>query len=125
MGGRGAFMEKGGFTVYDFEAVRYVEGIKVLEPKKKDDSFKAPVRSNTPSTSYIRVAKDGKSAMLRVYGQDRFPLIDYEYGKHKDGKKTWHVQTWKDGVRQEDHRPMTTKEKKRYARLFKKAGLKL
>ena len=70
-----------------------------------------PAMSNTPGTSYIKVSSDGKSAMLRVYGQGRHPLIDYEYGTHKDSRKSWHVQTWKDTVRQKDHRPMTVKEK--------------
>ena len=35
MGGRGAMMHPAGIRVYEFEAVRYVEGIKILEPKKK------------------------------------------------------------------------------------------
>ena len=124
MGGRGAAMYPAGFSVYEFETVKIVEGIKVLEPKNKKDSFKMPAMSNTPGTTYIMLSSDGKSAMLRKYGQDRHPVIDFEYDWH-GSIKTWHVQTWKGGVRQKDYRLMTVKEKKRYARLFKKAGLKL
>ena len=123
MGGRGAFLETGGFTVYDFEAVRYVEGIKVLEPKNKEKSWDIPHRSNTPGTSYIKVERHGKTAILRKYGQERKPIMDFEYGID-GGVYTWHTHTWKGDVKGKA-KSMDDAEKERYARLFKKAGLKL
>jgi len=57
--------------------------------------------SNTPNTSYIKVAKSGKSAMLRKYDHNREAVIDYEYGMH-DGVMQWHVHTWKGGLKKEE-----------------------
>jgi hypothetical protein len=124
MGGRGAMMNPVGDRVYEYKTVEIVEGVKVLEPKKKTDSWGMPHMSNTPGTSYIMVSKSKGSAMFRKYGMDRHPVIDIEYGTHQ-GVKSFHAQTWKDGVRQEGARPLTRKELKKYGKLFKKAGLKI
>jgi hypothetical protein len=109
MGGRGAMMNPVGDRVYEYKTVEIVEGVKVLEPKKKAASWGMPHMSNTPGTSYIKVSKSKGSAMFRKYGMDRHPVIDIEYGKHQ-GVKSFHAQTWQNSGRQEGARPLTRKE---------------
>ena len=81
--------------------------------------------SNTPNTSYILVSKSGKTAMLRKYDHNREAIKEYAYGIHQ-GVMQWHVHTWDGGLKTEKiTEKMDDAEKERYARLFKKAGLKL
>ena len=116
-------MHPASLRVYDFETVKLVDGYKVLEPKKKEGSWGIPHMSNTPSTSYIKVERDGKTAILRKYGHDRNPVMDYEYGWHK-GHLTWHTHTW-EGDDKGKATAMTSKERKKYGKMFRRAGLKL
>ncbi len=99
MGSRGAFLESGGFSApAQWQTVDYVEGIKVLEPKDPKASRSLPDRSNTPGTSYLLHRKDGTFSQLRVFGDDRIPKFDIDYGKHQ-GKTSLHVHYYKDGKR--------------------------
>lgn len=97
MGGRGTFAA-GKQVAYTYETVDYVDGIKVLLPKDTKASISFPERSNTPGTSYLSYRKDGTFDQLRVFGDDRIPTLDIDYGKHR-GKKSMHVHYYKDGVR--------------------------
>lgn len=97
MGGRGTFAA-GKQVAYTYETVDYVDGIKVLLPKDTKASISLPERSNTPGTSYLSYRKDGTFDQLRVFGDDRIPTLDIDYGKHR-GKKSLHVHYYKDGVR--------------------------
>ena len=100
MGSRGSFLESGGFsTPAKWHTVNFVGGIKVLAPIDPKASMSLPERSNTPGTSYLSYRKDGRFDQLRVFGEDRVPRFDIDYGKHQ-GKTTLHVHYYKDGVRQ-------------------------
>lgn len=99
MGSRGSFLESGGFsTPARWHTVDYIDGVKVLLPKDPKASISLPERSNTPGTSYLSYRKDGTFDQLRVFGDDRIPTMDIDYGKHR-GKKSLHVHYYKDGVR--------------------------
>jgi len=121
MGGRKEMSGAVGSRTYNFQTVRLVEGIKVLESKNKDDSCKMPLMSNTPGTSYITLGKKGKTIELRKYGDDRLPTEGFAYGQH-EGVKSYHVHTWKDG-KVIGTRDMTKEELKKYSKLFNKVGL--
>ena len=100
MGSRGSFLESGGFSApAKWHTIDYVSGIKVLAPKDPKASISLPEKSNTPGTSYLSYRKDGRFDQLRVFGDDRMPKFDIDYGKHQ-GKTTLHVHYYKDGVRQ-------------------------
>ena len=100
MGSRGAFLESGGFSApAKWHTIDYVGGIKVLAPKDSKASISLPERSNTPGTSYISYRKDGTFNQLRVFGDDRIPRFDIDYGVHQ-GKTSLHVHYYIDGVRQ-------------------------
>ena len=99
MGSRGAFLESGGFSSpAQWHTVDYVDGIKVLDRKDPKASRSLPERSNTPGTSYLLYRKDDTFDQLRVFGEDRKPKYDIDYGMHRH-EKTLHVHYYKDGVR--------------------------
>lgn len=60
--------------------------------------FEIAERSNTPGTSYVIYRKDGTFDQLRVFGADRIPQFDIDYGMHQ-GEKYLHVHYYEDGVR--------------------------
>lgn len=125
MGSRGSFLESGGFSVpAKWQTVDYAEGIKVLAPKDSKASISIPERSNTPGTSYISYRKDGTFDQLRVYGNDRIPKFDIDYGVHK-GKKFLHIHYYKDGIRSKEPIKVEESDKiyKKYKGIFK--GVKL
>lgn len=99
MGSRGSFLESGGFRVpAKWHTVDYVEGIKVLAPKDSKASKSLPDRSNTPGTSYLKLNTDNVFSQLRVFGDNRLPIYDIDYGMHQ-GKKTLHVHYYLNGNR--------------------------
>ena len=53
MGGRGAFLESGGFSKYRYKVVDVVDGVKVLEPIDGREKHSLPERSDEPCTSYM------------------------------------------------------------------------
>ena len=102
MGSRGSFLESGGFNApAQWHTVDYVDGIKVLEPINPKASRSLPERSNTPGTAYILYRKNGNFSQLRVFGNDRIPVYDIDYGKHQ-GKYSLHIHYFKDGERKTD-----------------------
>lgn len=99
MGSRGSFLESGGFnTTAKWHTIDYVDGIKVLAPKDPKASMSLPERSNTPGTSYVLYRKDATFDQLRVFGADRIPHFDIDYGTH-NGQKSLHVHYFVDGQR--------------------------
>ncbi len=83
-----------------WQVVDYVEGIKVLVPKNPKDSKNLPERSSTPGTAYIKLHEDGSLSQIRVFGEDRLPLYDIDYGAHQ-GKIYLHVHHFNNGARAE------------------------
>lgn len=125
MGSRGSFLESGGFSApAKWATVDYVEGIKVLAPKDPKASISLPERSNTPGTSYLSYRKDGTFDQLRVFGDDRIPKFDIDYGIHQ-GEKSLHIHYYKDGVRSKEPIKIKSDDElyKKYKGLFK--GVKL
>ena len=131
MGGRGAFLQTGGFSKQEYKQVReLIEGIKVIK-HITDPHTGMPIYSNTPDTMYLREDNDGHISQLRIY-KGREPYLDIDWG-HNHGnfhKGTPHVQEWhksQDGKlhRDKDPRSLTTAEKKRFYDLFKKLGINL
>lgn len=99
MGSRGSFLESGGFsTPAKWHTVDFVDGIKVLEPKDPKASISLPERSNTPGTAYLSYRKNGTFDQLRVFGKDRIPQYDIDYGRHQ-GRLSLHVHYYENGVR--------------------------
>ena len=81
-----------------WDTIDYIDGIKVLAPKDEKASMSLPERSNTPGTSYVIYRNDGSFDQLRVFGADRIPQFDIDYGMHQ-GKKYLHVHYYEDGIR--------------------------
>ncbi len=91
MGSRGSFLKEGGFSSpAKWHTVDYVDGIKVLAPKDPKASHNLPDRSNTPGTSYLKIHQNGDFSQLRVFGADRLPRYDIDYGVH-NGVKSLHI----------------------------------
>lgn len=127
MGSRGSFLESGGFSnPAKWHTIDYAEGIKALAPKDPKASMSFPERSNTPGTSYVSYRKDGRFDQLRVFGDNRIPKYDIDYGMHQ-GKYSLHVHHYNDGKRASGndivilHKGDTLYE--RYKKIFK--GVKL
>lgn len=121
MGSRGSFLESGGFsTPTRWQTVDYVDGIKVLELKDAKSSRSLPERSNSPGTSYLLYRKNGDFDQLRVFGENRMPKFDIDYGVHS-GRKSLHIHYFTDGKRSKNpviiHPDDTLYEK--YKTLFK------
>ncbi len=99
LGSRGSFLKEGGFSSpARWHAVDYVDGIKVLAPKNPKSSISLPERSNTPGTSYLSYRKNGDFDQLRVFGADRIPKFDIDYGTH-NGEKSLHIHYFTNGIR--------------------------
>lgn len=123
MGSRGSFLESGGFSApARWHTVDYVDGIKVLAPKDPKASMNLPERSNTPGTSYVLYRKNGDFDQLRVFGDNRMPIFDIDYGTHQ-GKKTLHVHYFVNGKRAEQNDIIALKKGdslyEKYKNLFK------
>lgn len=123
MGSRGSFLESGGFSApAKWQTVDYVDGIKVLAPKNDKASMSLPERSNTPGTMYLLYRKDGVFDQLRVFGKDRIPQYDIDYGKHQ-GKKSLHIHYYENGVRMSGNKVVFLKARdtlyEKYKHLFK------
>ena len=103
MGGRGAFLESGGFSKYRYRVVDIVDGVKVLEPLDDRAEHGVPERSNEPCTSYMcyykKKDKNGNKVFkqLIVFDENRMPIYRIDYGPHQSTKKTLHVHYYKDG----------------------------
>lgn len=82
MGGRGSFTN-GKLRKYGWKTVGKVGDVKIL--KKIDGrNNKLPEYSNSPNSIYARYSEDGKFRQLRVYNENRVPILDVEYGYHKN-----------------------------------------
>jgi len=125
VGGRGAVLgQKASERIPEYKTVGYIAGIKVLEALKNGKHGTLPDMSNTPSTSYILLNKNGGFKQLRIYDDTRHPVIDVDFGKPHRGSDKLHIHTWKGG-RENNGRSLTKKEKKKYGKILKEAGIKI
>ena len=99
MGATGSMLESGEFSVQNWATVDYIEGIKVLEAKKGNNSRGLPALSHTKGTQYILMDKNGKFKQLRKYGMDNKPLFDIDYGRHNN-ETTFHMHYYRNGIKQ-------------------------
>ena len=92
MGGRGAYLESGGFSIQGWKQVGTIEGVKVLKKigTKKGSKGNLPFYSDKPGIAYILLDEDGKFSQFRQYGEDRRPEFDIDYGYH-NGKISLHL----------------------------------
>lgn len=110
MGGRGAFLESGGFNApAQWETVGHIGGVKILAPKDTSKSLSLPERSNTPGTAYLQYNKDGTFKQLRFFNLHRIPHLDIDYHK-LNGVYKLHKHNYTNGIRGKEHIPLTNEE---------------
>ena len=124
MGGRGAFLESGGFSTPNlWHSISYIYGIKILVPRKEGKSLSLPERSNTPSTSYLIYKPDGTFKQMRIFDSERKPVYDIDY-HIVNGKLILHKHIYKNGIRGAEHIPLTQEEHKKYDKFLKRGNSK-
>lgn len=122
MGGRGSYLQKGGFKVQDYKVVDIIAGIKVLSKRNdKNKSTNLPTMSNTPGTMYMSKNKRGYIKQLRIYGNDRRAKIDIDFD-HKHKGMQPHIHFYKGG-RENNVRELTKKDIKKYGKILKEIGV--
>ncbi len=134
MGGRGSYLQHGGFTIQEYESTgETIDGIKVIQ-KVNSDTTSLPQMSNTPGTAYI-LKSNGKYKSLGIYGPDRRlrKAIDITHG-HTNRPKSGNNEKFKRGVAHVHHmrggrgnnvRLMADKEIKKYGKAILEIGGKL
>ena len=102
MGGRRGFIKEGGFAKKRYHVVDFVDGVKVLEPKDKNQKHSLPERAGSPGASYMCYYKkkhkedDEVFKQYIIFDEDRMPIYRIDYGRHW-GKMSLHVHYYKDG----------------------------
>lgn len=136
MGGRGAYFQKGGFSVQDYESTgEFIQGIKVIR-HKFDDHASLPQMSNTPGTMYILKNSQGFKN-VGIYGQDRriqkeihINVVKNSHGhtnRFRDGHKiklkrnVAHIHHWRGGRANNVHY-LTKKDIKKYGNVITQIG---
>ena len=82
MGGRGAF-SGGKLLKYGWQTTGHIGDVKILT-KLKGPNNKLPEYSRSPNSKYARFTEEGEFRQLRVYNEDRQPVLDIEYGYHNN-----------------------------------------
>lgn len=134
MGGRGAYLQSGGFKIQEYEATGETIGcIKVIRQKTKT-AASLPEMSNTPGTAYI-LKSGSRYTTLGVYGNDRRlkKAFDITHG-HKNRPQNGTIERLKRGIahvhninggREANVRYMTLKEIKEYGKAIEGMGGKV
>ena len=78
MGGKGTY-STGQSPAYTFETVGRIDGIKVIEPIDKSQSFKLPEESHTAGNSYVLLGKDGVFRQFRLYNENHEVILEIGY----------------------------------------------
>lgn len=118
MGSRGSSLSSGGFREYNWKTVDFIHKVKVIVPKDAAKSLNLPLMSNTPGTEYLLYSEKGVFSQLRLYGNDRNPYCDIDYGLHRN-KLSLHKHVWHNGQRGQASE-MSANEVKKLQRFFKK-----
>ena len=131
MGGRGQYIQKGGFSKQVYRATgETVGGFKVIEHVSKNNAS-LPQMSNTPGVVYVLKSK-GRYKSIGIYGQDRRlqKEIEITHG-HKNRPKSGQKEHLSRGVahvhnirggRENNVRYMTKKEIKKYGQAVIEMG---
>ena len=124
MGGRGAFLESGGFSRQDYIGKPLIDGIKLVKHITNPNSG-LPQYSNTPHTAYVRRDTKGHINQIRFY-RGRKAKYDVDWG-HTHGDLPLgepHIHIWihhKDGtLERKEPRLLKTREKKVLGNLIEK-----
>ena len=118
MGATGSMLENGEFKVQNWATVDYIDGIKVLEPKKGNNNTGLPGRSHTKGTAYILMDKNNNFKQIKKYGMDNKPIYDIDYGNHK-GNISLHIHYYKDGIKQPTAYKVPKDLINKYIKIFK------
>ena len=108
MGGRGSFIKEGGFVKKRYHVVDFVNGVKVLEPKDKNQTHNLPERAGSPGASYMcyykKKHKEDRDIFKGyiIFDKDRMPIYRIDYGRHQ-GKLSLHVHYFKDKDKKFDY----------------------
>jgi hypothetical protein len=121
VGGRGAMLQqKASERIPEYKTAGYIAGIKVLKALKENKDGSLPDMSNTPGTRYILLDKNDNFKRMRIYDNNRHPVIDIDYGHSHKGSDKLHIHFWKGG-RDNNGRSLTRKEKKKYGKILREA----
>ena len=102
MGGRGSFIKEGGFAKKRYHVVDFVDGVKVLEPKDKNQKHSLPERAGSPGASYMcyykKKHKEDRDIFKGyiIFDKDRMPIYRIDYGRHW-GELSLHVHYYING----------------------------
>lgn len=139
MGGRGAYFQRGGFSVYEYQATgETISGFKVIS-HKTDDHASIPMMSNTPNTVYILKTSQGYKT-IAVYGPDRRIRKEIDLNinlnshghknRYRDGRienlnrRVAHIHHWRGGRLNNVHY-LTKKDIKQYGAAIIQMGGRL
>ena len=126
MGSRGRMLGQTHWSLPpQYKCVDIVNNTKVLEYQgSRKHHNKLPDISHTKGTAYILKDKNGTFHQLRVYDYSGHPVVDIDYGVHKQfgGDPTLHIHHWKGSKYHGD--PNTTrlfnrKDYKKYEKYLK------
>lgn len=126
MGGRGQYLQKGGFRVQTYHAVGEIDGVKVIERIDGRPGF-MPRMSNSPNAIYI-LKSNGYYKSIGIYGSDRRLRKDIHIQHSHENrlgeeipKGIAHVHNLRGG-RLNNVRKMSKKERRKYGALVQKMG---
>ena len=124
MGSRGRMLGQAHWNMPDeYNCVDINNGIKVLEYKGNNkNQNKLPDISHTKGTMYISKDRQGQFNQLRIYDYSGRPVIDIDYGVHKQfsNEKTLHVHKLKGSAKHGQNTHLyTMKDHKKYGKYLK------
>ena len=126
MGGRGTFAA-GNSTAYSYEAVGFIDNVKVL--KGKNGKHGLPEEAHS-STAYIKLKPDGTFHEMRIYDKDHYLVQEIAYHPEpnlNNGNRSaniLHIHEYKRGnFKDRTPRLMTAEEISKYQKYLK--GVKL
>lgn len=122
MGGRGASSGgRSGRAPKGYRTVGRMGGIKVIRNRLTGKGL--PRESSTANANYMGTDSAGKVNQLRLYDNKRKVKKDIDWTHSFEGKPsgTVHSHTWKNGVRSQEHKPLTPSEIKKYKPIIEKA----
>ena len=94
MGGRGSYLSQGGFSKQEYETVKEINGIKIIERIDKHRTHNTPFHSNT-SNVYATYDEKKQLKQIAVY-ENRQKVKDIEWNHSHDDfiKGEIHVQEY-------------------------------
>lgn len=122
MGGRGAFSGGNGpfnnakLTSYEFKTINQIGNIKIVEHIANPSKMAMPTFSKNPNDVYA-ILKSGNIHQIRLFGENRTPLIDIDVEWHNDlfiHAHDWNVNSSTGTIKRDEPRKLTNSEIKIY-----------